>query len=70
MNNNTYTIINHRDNITLSPSGLYDALTMASLIYDGAGIKVDIINPLGEMVKYSFNSRGLAMLNDNLARMS
>jgi len=70
MTTTTYTIINHRDNIKLAPTGLYDALTMASLIYDGTGIKVDIINPLGEIVEYSFNSRGLAMLNDKLARLS
>jgi len=70
MTNQTYTVINRRDEITLSPTSLYDALTMATLIYDGAGILVDIINPLGEMVAYRINYQGKAMLVDNLSRLS
>jgi hypothetical protein len=68
--NQTYTVINKRDEITLSPTSLYDALLFASFIYDGAGILVDIINPLGEMVDYRINYQGKAMLVDPLARLS
>ena len=70
MTNQTYTVINRRDEITLSPTSLYDALTMATLIYDGSGVEVDIINPLGEMVAYRINYQGKAMLVDNLSRLS
>jgi hypothetical protein len=70
MTNPTYTVINKRDEITLSPTSLYDALTMATLIYDGSGVEVDIINPLGEMVAYRINYQGKAMLVDNLSRLS
>jgi serine protease inhibitor len=70
MTTTTYTLINHRDNITLSPTSLYDALAMATLIYDGAGILVEIKNPLGKNVDYRINYNGRAMLVDNLARMS
>lgn len=70
MTNPTYTVINRRDEITLYPTSLYDALTFATLIYDGSGVEVDIINPLGEMVDYRINYQGKAMLVDNLSRLS
>lgn len=62
MNNKNYKVINRKDEITLEPTALYDALIFAELIYDGSGIEVEIVNPLGVVVNYAINYQGKAIL--------